>query len=133
VRNWFIAHYDVFKDFAGPAVTLLGFAVTISLGIIGFNTFGRWKRQEVEQRSMDIAFEALKVAYKAQHVFDHIRAPLISAYEWEDMPVVPGDDEHKRSRRGSYYAIGKRAPRTRSISNQSGQSMRNAWRCSART
>jgi hypothetical protein len=102
------AHYDLLKDFAGPVVTLIGFVVTIVLGIIGFNTFGRWRKQEIEQRRMDIAFEALNIAYKTKHVFDHIRGALISDYEWADMPQVYGDDDHKRARRGSYYAIGKR-------------------------
>jgi hypothetical protein len=108
MRAWLAAHYDLLKDFAGPAVTLIGFVVTIVLGIIGFSTFGRWRRQEIEQRRMDIAFEALNIAYKTRHVFDHIRGAMIYGSEWADMPQVFGDDDHKRTRRGSYYAIRKR-------------------------
>ena len=27
MREWFVADYDVWKDFGGPAVTLIGFAI----------------------------------------------------------------------------------------------------------
>lgn len=108
MRDWLIAHYDVLKDFAGAAVTLIGFVLTTILAIIGFNTFGRWKREQLEERRIEIAFEALNIAYQTKHVFEHIRSPLISDYEWQDMPVAAGDTDDRHRRRGSYYAIGKR-------------------------
>jgi hypothetical protein len=54
----------VWKDFAGPAVTLIGFAVTTTLAIIGLNTFDRWKREKIEEKRIDEAVEALACAYE---------------------------------------------------------------------
>jgi len=108
IRDFFGAHYDVLKDFAGPTVTLVGFIVTALIAYFGFRNFERWKREQLEERRMEVAFEALELAYKTKHAFEHIRSPLIYDYEWEDMPQVPGDTDDKRRRRGSYYAIAKR-------------------------
>jgi hypothetical protein len=102
------SHYDVLKDFAGPAVTLLGFVVTAVIAYFGFRSFRRWKLEQLEERRMEIAFQALKLAYQSTFVFDHIRSPLIEGYEWEDMPQNAGDDENKRRRRGGYFAVMKR-------------------------
>jgi hypothetical protein len=102
MHDWLVAHYNVLKDFAGPVVALLSLCVTIIIAIFGFSTFGRWKREQLEGRRIDIAFSALDLAYKTGHVFDHIRGPLIEDYEWADMPEVAGDTEHKRRRRGGW-------------------------------
>jgi hypothetical protein len=108
MHDWFVAHYNVLKDFAGPVVALLSLFVTIIIAIFGFSTFGRWKREQLEGRRIDVAFSALDLAYKTRHVFDHVRGALIDDYEWADMPEVAGDTEDKRRRRGAYYAIGRR-------------------------
>jgi hypothetical protein len=101
VQTFFLAHYDAFKDFAGPIVASV-------IAFFGFRSFRRWKREQLEGRRMEIAFEALKLAYQSTYVFDNIRSPLIEAYEWADMPQNTGDNEDKRSRRGPFYAVSKR-------------------------
>jgi hypothetical protein len=84
--EWFSMHYEVLKDFAGPTVTLLGFGVTAIIAYFGFRNFERWKREQLEERRMEVAFQALKVAYQSTFVFEHIRSPLVESYEWADMP-----------------------------------------------
>src|SRR6202035_1305526 len=108
LREWSLAHYDLLKDFAGPAVTLLGFAVTAIIAYFGVRSFRRWKREQLEERRIKIAFQALKLAYQSTFIFEHIRSPLIEDYEWHGMPQLAGDDESKRRSRGTYFAIMKR-------------------------
>jgi hypothetical protein len=108
LREWSLAHYELLKDFSGPAATLVGFGVTALIAYFGFRSFERWKREQVEERRMEIAFQALKLAYQSTFVFDHIRSPLIEGYEWADMPERAGEDENKRSRRGNFYSVMKR-------------------------
>jgi hypothetical protein len=102
------SHYELLKDFAGPTVALFGVLISTIIAYYGFRSFGRWKREQLEEKRMDIALQALKLAYQSTFVFEHIRSPLIEQYEWDDMPARPGDDDGKRSKRGVYYAILKR-------------------------
>lgn len=74
-------------------LTLIGFAITIVIAIGGFGTFGRWKREKIEERRIDIALEALSVAYESQGVFATIRSPGVFGYEWEDMPRAEGESD----------------------------------------
>jgi hypothetical protein len=97
VRDWFLAHYDLLKDFSAPILTLVWFGVTSVIVYFGFRSFDRWKREQLEERRMEVAFEALRIAYQSKHVFEHIRSPLVETYEWEKMPEHPGDDNNKRS------------------------------------
>jgi hypothetical protein len=108
LREWSLVHYEFIKDFAGPAVTLLGIGVTASIAYFGFRSFGRWKREQLEARRMEIAFQALKLAYQSTFIFENIRSPLVEEYEWKDMPQKAGDDESRRKTRGVYFAVMKR-------------------------
>jgi hypothetical protein len=108
IQDWSRTHYELLKDFAGPAATVVGFAVSAIIAWFGFRSFGRWKLEQVEERRIDIAFQALKLAYQSTFVFEHIRSPLIEQYEWDDMPARAGEDDGRRSRRGTYFAILKR-------------------------
>lgn len=87
---------------------MIGFAITIGIAVSGFRTFGRWKREKVEEARLETAIAALAAAYKAKYVFEHIRGPMAYSYEWDDMPQEPGDAPDNRSRRGAYYAHMKR-------------------------
>ena len=111
MREWFVAHYDVWKDFAGPAVTLIGFAVTTTLAIVGLNTFGRWKKEKIEEKRIDVAIEALACAYEAKFVFEAIRFRLVRDYEYQDMNLN-GDSvivlDERRKNQGGPYAVLKR-------------------------
>jgi hypothetical protein len=94
-------------------LTLIGFAITVLIAVAGFRTFNRWKREKLEQKRIETAFEALSIAYEAKFVFDNIRNPLANAYEWEDMPRVAGENEDDHRNRGTFYAILKRIDRNK--------------------
>lgn len=89
-------------------LTLLGFAITIIIAFGGFRTFDRWRREKLEERRIEIAFDALTIAHETQFVFQNIRSALAEGYEWADMPQWDGDTEDRRLRRGPYFAIIKR-------------------------
>lgn len=89
-------------------LTIIGFMITISIAIGGFRTFGRWRREKLEERRIDMAFDALTIAHETKFIFQSIRSPLAQGYEWADMPERSGDTEDKRQRRGTYYATFKR-------------------------
>lgn len=89
-------------------LTIIGFAITIVIAFSGFRTFGRWKREKIEERKIDIALEALSVAYESKGVFDTIRNPGAFAYEWADMPRDEGESESDWSGRATYYVTLKR-------------------------
>ena len=89
-------------------LTLAGFAITVVIAVGGFRTFGRWRHEKLEERRIEIAFDALTIAHETQFVFQNIRSALAEGYEWGDMPQWEGDTEDKRNRRGPYYATVKR-------------------------
>ncbi|HUZ33555.1 MAG TPA: hypothetical protein VMV19_15845 [Xanthobacteraceae bacterium] len=89
-------------------LTIVGFAITGIVAFGGFRTFDRWKREKLEERRIEIAFEALSIAYEAKFVFDSIRSPMAFAHEWSDMPRSSGESDDDWSHRGSFFAILKR-------------------------
>jgi hypothetical protein len=89
-------------------LTLIGYAITIVIAIGGFKSFSRWRREQLEAKRIDVAIEALTVAYKTKFVFEHIRGAMASGNEWDDMPKLPDDTDDKRQRRGAFYAAAKR-------------------------
>ena len=100
--------YEVMKDFAGPLVTLIGIVVAAIIARAGFETFDKWKRQKIEERRIDIALEALSVAYESEGVFASIRNPGSFGYESEDMPRHEGESEDDFKYRATYYVPLKR-------------------------
>lgn len=89
-------------------LTILGLFLTGGVALGGFRSFNRWKREKLEERRIEIAFDALTVAYETKYIFQHIRSPMAHGYEWADMPARPGDTDDRRNRRGSYFASLKR-------------------------
>jgi hypothetical protein len=89
-------------------LTIVGFMITISIAVGGFRTFERWRREKLEERRIEIALDALTIAYETKFIFQHIRGVMAYGYEWADMPERPGDTEEKRNRRGPFYAALKR-------------------------
>lgn len=85
-------------------LTIIGFLITGAIAVGGFGTFERWRKQKLEEKKIDVALEALAVAYKAKFVFGHIRGPMAYGYEWSDMPKRDGESDDKRNSRGAYYA-----------------------------
>jgi len=43
-------------------LTLTGFGITIGIAVGGFRTFGRWKREKLEERRIEVAIDALASA-----------------------------------------------------------------------
>lgn len=110
--------------------TVIGLVITTAIAIGGFRTFGRWKREKLEEKRIDLALEVLAFAHKSKFVFDAIRSAMAYPYEWEDMPKKFGetDDDGKRGERGTFYAVFKRMERNKEFFDK-------AWdlqvRCSA--
>jgi hypothetical protein len=104
MHDWFLAHYDVLKDFASPVVSLIGIVAASIVAICGFKSFERWKREQLEEHRIDLAIEGLAIARESKYVFGRIRNPHGFEGEWRSMPVREGESERDRNRRGSSYA-----------------------------
>ncbi len=89
-------------------LTLIGFAITVGIAAGGFRTFGRWKREKIEERRIETAIDALALAYESKIVFRSIRSAFSHDFEYKNMPVTAGESQDERSLRGSYWAVGKR-------------------------
>lgn len=89
-------------------IAISGLILTALIAVFGFRSFGRYRREKLEDRRIEIAFDALSLAYETKFVFRHIRGVMSFGYEWDDMPKREGETEEKRSRRGPYYATFKR-------------------------
>lgn len=84
-------------------LTVIGMMITLGIAGLGFRSFGKWKREKLEERRIDLALEALALAYETQYVFDGIRSPMSYDAEWADMKGV--DDPERRRAAGPYFAI----------------------------
>jgi hypothetical protein len=71
-------------------------------------TFGRWKREKLEERRIEIALDALALVYEAKYVFSNIRSPATFSHEYADMPKWPEETDEDWRRRTPYYAVLKR-------------------------
>src|SRR5262245_33241734 len=87
-------------------LTLIGFAITLGIATVGFRSFAKWKREQIEERRIDTALEALAVAYEAGFIFDGIRSPMSHGGEWSEMKGV--DDPKRRDAAGPFFAILRR-------------------------
>jgi hypothetical protein len=107
MRDWLIAHYDVLKDFAGSAVAACALIATTTLAIAGLRTFGRWKREKIEEKRIEIAIEALAIGYEAQLVFERVRSRIVRDFESEDIGRNSGDTIVVKDdlRRGPYAVL----------------------------
>jgi hypothetical protein len=89
-------------------LTVLGLLLTLGIALAGFRTFGRWRKEKLEEKRIDIAIETLALTYKSKFIFDHIRSALSYPQEWEEMAKWPGDTDQLRHARGPFYAVLKR-------------------------
>jgi hypothetical protein len=55
-------------------LTLIGFAITIGIAVGGFRTFGRWRREKLEERRIEAALDALTIAHETKFIFQNIAA-----------------------------------------------------------
>lgn len=88
-------------------LTIVGFFITITIAAGGFRTFGRWKKEKIEEKRIDTAIEALSLVYESRFVFDHIRNEMSFPYESKDMPTGDRPEDQQNARR-PFYAILKR-------------------------
>ena len=88
--------------------TLVGFAITISIAIGGFKTFGRWRREKLEEERIAVALEAAALAFESKYIFENIRSPMAYSYEWQDLPKEGFKDDREWNSRGALYAPLKR-------------------------
>jgi hypothetical protein len=86
-------------------LTIIGILLTLGIALGGFRTFGRWKKEKIEERRIEIAFDALALAYETKFIFDRIRQPIAYEIEHTDMAVRKGESAEDRQKRGAYYAI----------------------------
>jgi hypothetical protein len=89
-------------------LTIFGLIVTMIIAGLGFRSFGRWKREKIEERRIDVALEALSVAYEAVDVFADIRNPGAFEYEYADMPRAEGESDEEWRRKTTFYVPLKR-------------------------
>jgi hypothetical protein len=87
---------------------IAGLVITVSIAIGGFRTFGRWKKEKIEEKRIDTAIDALALTYESKFIFDNIRSGVVFVGEYDDMPRRPGDSDQMWEKRGSYYVILKR-------------------------
>lgn len=87
-------------------LTVIGLLITLGIAAVGFRSFEKWKREKIEERRIDIALEALALAYEAGFIFDSIRSPMSFEGEWADLKGI--DDPEKRRTAGPFFAILKR-------------------------
>ena len=59
-------------------LTIIGFIITMIIAFGGFRTFGRWKKEKLEEKRIETAIEALALVYESKFVFDHIRTEMTS-------------------------------------------------------
>jgi hypothetical protein len=89
-------------------LTIAGLLVTVIIAVGGFRTFGRWKKEKIEEKRIEVAIDALALMYESRFIFDNIRSGFSFQGEWDDMPRRPGESNDMWNRRGSFYAILKR-------------------------
>jgi hypothetical protein len=112
-------------------LSIVGFVVTIAIAYFGFRTFERWKREKIEEKRIDIAIEALALAYDTQEGFGAIRSAMSSGDEWADMPRRPGEADDAWGS-GGHFTRSSSASKATTIFLRSWQSCgRGLWRCSA--
>lgn len=113
-------------------LTIIGFLVTVGIAYFGFRTFERWKREKIEEKRIDIAIEALAIAYDSQEIFSSIRNPGSMGHEWEDMPRRQHESDDDWNQRGPFYAILKRVQSNTEFFEMLAKLRRGTWRSSER-
>jgi hypothetical protein len=90
-------------------LTITGLAIAFQ----GLRTFGRWRREKIEEKRIEVAIDALAAAYKSKHVFEYVRGRLTQDHEYQDMPEVAGEPERERKQRGTLFAVRRRIERNK--------------------
>ncbi len=111
-KDWFHLHYQLLKDFVPSAVAMLGLILTAIIAVAGFRSFSRWKREKIEERRIEVALDALAIAYEARFRFESVRSRMVREDEYADIdgPERNGPEAYITHREGqkSPYAVLKR-------------------------
>jgi hypothetical protein len=91
--------------------TIAGLTLTAVVSFLGLRTFGKWRRETIEERRIEAAVDALSLAYQSKWVFENIRAPIVHAYEYEGMPDYSGESDDEQAARGKYFGVMRRIER----------------------
>jgi hypothetical protein len=89
-------------------LTIIGMVITTTIAIAGFRSFSRWQREQIEGRKIELALEALSLAYESKAVFGHIRTRVMYQGEGADVPDKLGESPAHRRQRESFFAVLKR-------------------------
>jgi hypothetical protein len=92
-HDFFTAHYVLLRDLTSTGIAALGVITTSAFAIVGLRTFGKWKREKIEEKRMDVAIDALAIAYEAQLVFERIRSRRAREFECKEIMDRLGYDE----------------------------------------
>jgi len=60
-------------------LTQLLTVVGLGMAALGLRTFGKWQREKIEERRIELAIEALSLAYESKAIFGHIRSRVTFA------------------------------------------------------
>jgi hypothetical protein len=88
-------------------LAIVGLLMSAIISFAGLRTFGKWQREKVHERKLEVAFEALTLAYESAMVFDDIRRRLIRPYEWADMPTEKMSDADIERSQTTYAIINR--------------------------
>ncbi|MCA1549344.1 hypothetical protein I6F36_21165 [Bradyrhizobium sp. BRP19] len=88
-------------------LAIVGLGMSGIISFLGLRTFDKWQREKVHERKLEVAFEALTLAYESTMVFDDIRRRLVREYEWADMPTDGMSKEQIDRSRTSYALINR--------------------------
>jgi hypothetical protein len=114
-------------------LTIIGMVITTTIAIAGFRTFGRWQREQIEGRKIELALGALSLAHESKAVFGHIRTRVMYKGEGADVPNKPGESPEHKQQRESFFAVLKRIEASNDYFTRVGNCSRNSSPCSART
>lgn len=89
-------------------LTIAGFLITIGIAISGFRTFGRWKKEKIEEKRIETAIDALAMSYESKFIFDHIRGAMAYSHEWKDMESRANETDAQKTARGPFFATLRR-------------------------
>ncbi|WP_210166314.1 hypothetical protein [Bradyrhizobium sp. LTSP857] len=76
--------YEFFKDFTAPVVALIGITVTGAMAGFGLRSFAKFKREKLEERRIEVALDALAIAYESKFVFQMVRVRAARQDEYSD-------------------------------------------------
>jgi hypothetical protein len=106
-------------------LAIAALVLTSVVSWLGLRTFGKWRRETIEGRRIEVAVEALSLTYQSKWIFENIRAPIVYEYEYDDMPGISGESDDERARRGKYFGVMRRIERN-------GEFFKEVWRVQPR-